>query len=429
MVCLNIAVLKIIFNLGVTASPVVFCLCVSFCGDCNQDKEVEPLNRQFPLFVNMHPVPPLVVGTAPVLLAKIRLLGRFAESIDLVADGPNLPAEFRVPGVRLLADVPVCEAHRQFRGRPLIVIDCGDDNVNACLADAARALGVPVNVPDKPALCSFYFSSIVDRAPITIAISTAGFAPVLGQHLRSWIEDRLPAKYGRLALYLNRLRDRIHHLPPARRRAMLKHAASGASAARAISGDDPGVDLHLSGIVATGATVPSRGRFSIIDVGSGDPDLLSRRAAAVIRNADLIVQTCFVADEIVDLARREVRLVVLKPDVVLKLDTVGGQPLQNRPLQNMAHKIMSSLIAAQGDGEEVVLLVDNGAERLAADMRRGAGHLLDIDILFSATAYRPDAGQTDAGQTDAGQTDAGQTDAGQTDAERSTQTHAAGAGR
>ena len=95
----------------------------------------------------------------------------------------------------------------------------------------------------------------------------------------------------------------------------------------------------------------------------------------------------------------------------------------------MAHKIMSSLIAAQGDGEEVVLLVDNGAERLAADMRRGAGHLLDIDILFSATAYRPDAGQTDAGQTDAGQTDAGQTDAGQTDAERSTQTHAAGAGR
>ena len=413
MGCLNVAVLKINFNLEVTASPVVFCLCVSFCGDCNQDKEVEPLNRQFPLFVNMHPVPPLVIGTAPVLLAKIRLLGRFAESIDLVADGPNLAAEFRVPGVRLLPDVSVYEAHKQFRGRPLIVIDCGDDSVNARLADAARALGVPVNVPDKPALCSFYFSSIVDRAPVTIAISTSGLAPVLGQHLRRWIEDTLPARYGRLALYLNRLRDRIQHLPPAQRRAVLKHAASGASAARAISGDDPGADLHLSGIVATGATVPSRGRFSIIDVGSGDPDLLSRRAAAVIRNADLIVQTCCVADEIVDLARREVQL------VVLRLDTAGGQPSQcqpsqHQPSQNMAYQTMSSLIAARGDGEEVVLLVDAGAERLAADMQRSASHLLDIDILFSASAHRTDVHRPDFGQTNA---------------DPSVQTRAAGAGR
>ena len=35
------------------------------------------------------------------------------------------------------------------------------------------------------------------------------------------MEDRLPAGYGRLALYLNRLRDRLHHLPVAHRRALL----------------------------------------------------------------------------------------------------------------------------------------------------------------------------------------------------------------
>ena len=111
------------------------------------------------------------------------------------------------------------------------MIDCGDEKLNASLAGRARALGVPVNVPDKPTLCSFYFGSIVDRAPVTIAISTAGLAPVLGQHLRAWMEDRLPAGYGRLALYLNRLRDRLHHLPAAHRRALLRRAAGGAGAA------------------------------------------------------------------------------------------------------------------------------------------------------------------------------------------------------
>lgn len=80
----------------------------------------------------------------------------------------------------------------------------------------------------------------------------------------------------------------------------------------------------------------------------------------------------------------------------------------------MAYQTMSSLIAARGDGEEVVLLVDAGAERLAADMQRSASHLLDIDILFSASAHRTDVHRPDFGQTNA---------------DPSVQTRAAGAGR
>ena len=179
----------------------------------------------------MHKVPPLIVGTTPILAAKIQLLGKSASCIEVITGERDLPADFQLPGVRLLEGQSVRTAHRQFRGRPLIVIDCGDEKLNASLAGRARALGVPVNVPDKPTLCSFYFCSIVDRAPVTIAISTAGLAPVLGQHLRAWMEDRLPAGYGRLALYLNRLRDRLHHLPAAHRRALLRRAAGGAGAA------------------------------------------------------------------------------------------------------------------------------------------------------------------------------------------------------
>ena len=132
----------------------------------------------------MHKVPPLIVGTAPILAAKIRLLGKSASCIEVITGERDLPADFQLPGVRLLEGQSVRTAHRQFRGRPLIVIDCGDEKLNASLAGRARALGVPVNVLDKPTLCSFYFGSIVDRAPVTIAISTAGLAPVLGQHLR-----------------------------------------------------------------------------------------------------------------------------------------------------------------------------------------------------------------------------------------------------
>jgi siroheme synthase-like protein len=59
-----------------------------------------------------------------------------------------------------------------FRGRPLIIIETGDMALNKRLATIAREAGVPVNVPDCPTLCSLYFGAIVERDPVTVAIST-----------------------------------------------------------------------------------------------------------------------------------------------------------------------------------------------------------------------------------------------------------------
>ena len=61
---------------------------------------------------------------------------------------------------------------------------------------AARARGIPLNVVDVPEECDFYTPSIVDRAPLTIAISTEGDAPVLARLVRAKIEAMLSPDVG-----------------------------------------------------------------------------------------------------------------------------------------------------------------------------------------------------------------------------------------
>ena len=163
------------------------------------------MSRHFPLFIDIVSVPPLVVGAGSSIEAKIRLLRKFAPLVELVPDGAHPQADIPLHGVRYIAGVTPATAQTLFKGRPLIVVDTGDDALNGRLAATAKSIGVPVNVPDRPTLCSFYFGSLVDRDPVTIAISTAGLAPVLGQRLRARLEDMLAPGYGRLAWYLSNI--------------------------------------------------------------------------------------------------------------------------------------------------------------------------------------------------------------------------------
>jgi precorrin-2 dehydrogenase/sirohydrochlorin ferrochelatase len=58
------------------------------------------------------------------------------------------------------------------------------------LAARARALGVLVNVEDKPELCDFHMPAITRRGALTLTVSTGGRAPGLARRLRQWLDER-----------------------------------------------------------------------------------------------------------------------------------------------------------------------------------------------------------------------------------------------
>lgn len=175
-------------------------------------------------------------------------------------------------------------------------------------ADAARAAGVPVNVVDKPDFCDFAFGAIVNRSPLIIGISTDGAAPVFAQAIRGKIEALIPAGFSRWAEAARRWRRTVKNSGlsfAARRRFWQLFTA------RAVSFPDETpqqkhFDSLLTESVRAGDAV-ERGRITWVDVGNGDADLLTLRAARALQAADVVLFDDGVAPEILDFARREAK--------------------------------------------------------------------------------------------------------------------------
>jgi len=172
---------------------------------------------------------------------------------------------------------------------------------------AAVIAGIPVNTVDRPELCSFIMPALVDRAPLTVAISSGGAAPVLARMVRAKIEAMLPPTLGRLAALVDTLKGRMRAALPdvARRRRMLDALLTGPAAELVHAGhEDAAREVMIQAIDAAETEAPP-GIVHLVGGGPGSADLLTLRAQRLLGEADVIVHDRLVGDEVLDMARRD----------------------------------------------------------------------------------------------------------------------------
>src|SRR5262245_37747472 len=196
--------------------------------------------RAFPVFLNFDRKPPLVVGGGEIAASKVRLLLKRAPSVDVAAARDALAPELKgLAKAGRIQLVEVSPGIDQLRGRPLVISATGDLDEDARVSAIGRALGVPINVPDRPELCSFALPAIVDRGDVTVAIGTSGVAPVLAQRLRAFLERELHPRLDLLARLASEFRHRVAEKLPAgaARRRFWEGVFDGAAAKAALDGD------------------------------------------------------------------------------------------------------------------------------------------------------------------------------------------------
>jgi len=258
------------------------------------------LLNTFPLSFKVKGKRIIIVGGTDEALNKVRLVAKTTASIEIYSR--QIETDFSA--------FPVAVFERALRvediaGAALVFV--AEEGADAELAKAeARRLGIPLNVVDVPAECDFYTPSIVDRAPLTVAISTEGDAPVLARLVRAQIEALLAPGIGKIASLAGQLRGRVEdliHTGPARRRFYEDLVTSPAIERAAALGDGQvEAEALLSDHAANGA---GQGVVWLIGAGPGSEDLLTLRAQRLLQQADVIVHDQLVPAAVVEMGRRD----------------------------------------------------------------------------------------------------------------------------
>ena len=264
--------------------------------------------QSFPIFLSLVGRAALAVGGTAAAARKVELLLAAGAEVRLAAETPCGVLRHLIDDGRVRwlgpAFVPA-----MLDGVSLVIAADESDTVNEAVSQTAQARGVPVNVVDRPALSSFMMPAIVDRDPVTIAISTGGAAPALARLLRARIEQAVPPAVGRLAALAREARAQVATLLPdaAARRRFWDGVFQGRIADLVLAGQETAARRELTRSLSRGddAAHPAHGMVHLVGAGPGDPELLTLKAHRLLQQADVIVYDRLVSPAVLALARRD----------------------------------------------------------------------------------------------------------------------------
>ena len=312
--------------------------------------------RYFPISIDLAEEAVAVIGGGVDAVAKIRLLLKTDADIRIFAPRPDpqITAWHQAGRVRYFA-------------RGLAAADLADlrlayiSGSDTDLRDAALALLKPSTIPycviDDLARSRFITPAIVDRAPLSVAISTAGTAPVLARRIKAQVEDLLPAHIGICARLAGAFRPHLAGFSSGFRRRFWGRffdveapALLAAPALLTESGGDVEARLaqnmqHLLAELAH-ESAPLAPPIAFLLLDSPDPELLTIQARRVLAAADMVIYDAAISSGILDYARREAELVIAhNADDVLRAHGVRAVRLIHKDGGDVDGEILACLDA------------------------------------------------------------------------------------
>ena len=175
-------------------------------------EEDKGVNNLFPVFLKLETLSVLIVGGGKVGAEKLSAILQNSPATNI-----RLVSITISDGVRNLAED---NANIELIRRPylssdldlvdIVIIAVDDHEVSSQIRDEAKSRGKLVNVADKPQLCDFYLSSVVQKGDLKVAISTNGKSPTTAKRLKEVLQEALPDELNSVIDNLYKIRTKLN---------------------------------------------------------------------------------------------------------------------------------------------------------------------------------------------------------------------------
>lgn len=178
--------------------------------------------RYYPILLDLHHRPVVVIGGGPVATRKIAQL--LAAGAQLTVISPSITPRL----ARWARDGRIRLQRRRYRqgdlkGVYLAVAATAMPEEQLKVVAESRKTATLVNVVDQPTLCDFIAPAVITRGDLMITISTGGRSPALARWLKTTLRGVIGEEYGRLTRVLGQIRVALRKAgrPPAARTALV----------------------------------------------------------------------------------------------------------------------------------------------------------------------------------------------------------------
>lgn len=175
--------------------------------DSNISKEQ---NTLFPVFFKLEKVSTLLVGGGYVAAEKLTAVYNNSPqaNIRIVASEIN-------PDVRAFIDKYKIPYHERafeasdLEGIDLAIIAINDREISSQIHAVCNVKRVLTNVADKPELCDFYLSSVVQKGNLKMAISTNGKSPTIAKRVKEVLNEAFPEEMDKVLDNMESIRKKL----------------------------------------------------------------------------------------------------------------------------------------------------------------------------------------------------------------------------
>ena len=166
------------------------------------------MQSYYPIFLNLEGKRCVVIGGGRVAEGKLVKLAESGSQITVISPEAT-------PTIRQAAQQGSIEwLQRKYQpgdldGAFIAIAATNRRSVNQQIFEEAQQLGVLLNVVDDPERCGFIAPSIIERGPVTVAISTSGASPALARKLRETLSDSPALQWADLSDVVVRARNHL----------------------------------------------------------------------------------------------------------------------------------------------------------------------------------------------------------------------------